>query len=98
MAGIADDVPLPEVMGEPKGKLLVVGWGSTHGAITMAVERLQAKGKSVSYIHLRHINPLPNGLGELLTPKGDGVGMVELILVSRLLMCLRLWQDQEQLI
>jgi 2-oxoglutarate ferredoxin oxidoreductase subunit alpha len=63
---IANGISLPEVLGEQTGDVLVVGWGSTRGAITMAVERLQADGHSVSYIHLRHINPLPNGLGDLL--------------------------------
>ena len=63
--GIANDIPLPRVLGEESGKLLLVGWGSTRGAITMAVERLQADGQPVSYIHLRHIHPLPHGLGEL---------------------------------
>ena len=64
--GIANDIPLPDLLGEPTGKLLVIGWGSTYGAIKMAVERLQSEKESVSYIHLRHINPLPNGLGELM--------------------------------
>jgi 2-oxoglutarate ferredoxin oxidoreductase subunit alpha len=64
--GIANDIALPDVLGEQTGKVLVVGWGSTRGAITMAVERLQADGQRVSYIHLRHINPLPNGLSELM--------------------------------
>ncbi|HEY5621204.1 MAG TPA: 2-oxoacid:acceptor oxidoreductase subunit alpha [Pontiella sp.] len=64
--GIANDIALPEVLGADSGQVLVVGWGSTRGAITMAVERLLAEGKSVGYIHLRHINPLPNGLGDLM--------------------------------
>lgn len=64
--GIANDIPLPDLLGEPKGKVLVIGWGSTHGAIRMAVERLHAEKRSVSYIHLRHLNPLPLGLGELM--------------------------------
>ena len=64
--GIAHDIPLPDVLGEQSGKVLVIGWGSTYGAIRMAAERMQADGLSVSYIHLRHLNPLPNGLGELM--------------------------------
>jgi len=63
---IVDDVPDLEVSGENEGELLIVGWGSTYGAITSAVERSRAKGKPVSQIHLRHINPFPNNLGEIL--------------------------------
>jgi len=63
---IANDIPPAKVLGEMKGKVLVIGWGSTRGAITMAVERLQAEGASVSYTHLRHLNPLPKNLGELM--------------------------------
>ena len=54
------------MLGEESGKVLVIGWGSTRGAITMAVERLQAEGASVSYTHLRHLNPLPRNVGELM--------------------------------
>ncbi len=63
---IANDVPAAKLLGESKGKVLVIGWGSTRGAITMAVERLQAEGQSVSYTHLRHLNPLPKNIGELM--------------------------------
>ncbi len=63
---IAQDIPPLEILGPKKGKVLVVGWGSTYGAITMAVKNLSAQGKSVSSIHLRHLNPLPPDLGEIL--------------------------------
>ncbi|HKV41022.1 MAG TPA: 2-oxoglutarate ferredoxin oxidoreductase subunit alpha, partial [Blastocatellia bacterium] len=66
VARIADDIPEVEVFGESQGRLLVIGWGSTYGAITSAVEQAQLKGKSVSSIHLRHLNPFPKNLGELL--------------------------------
>jgi 2-oxoglutarate ferredoxin oxidoreductase subunit alpha len=66
VARIADDIPDIEVFGEPEGRLLVVGWGSTYGAITSAVEEMQHRGKSVSSIHLRYLNPFPSNLGELL--------------------------------
>jgi 2-oxoglutarate ferredoxin oxidoreductase subunit alpha len=46
--------------------LLVIGWGSTYGAITSAVENVRAKGKKVSYVHLRHLWPFPADLGEIL--------------------------------
>ncbi|HEX8281745.1 MAG TPA: 2-oxoacid:acceptor oxidoreductase subunit alpha [Pyrinomonadaceae bacterium] len=62
----AQDIPEVEVFGEPSGKVLVLGWGSTYGSITSAVEKLRAEGKSVSSAHLRHLNPFPSNLGEVL--------------------------------
>ena len=55
-------LPLPKIYGPPEGNILLVGWGSTEGPIKEAVDRARAAGDSVSSIHLRHINPLPNGL------------------------------------
>ncbi|MCI0488293.1 MAG: 2-oxoacid:acceptor oxidoreductase subunit alpha [Blastocatellia bacterium] len=66
VARIADDIPELEPFGEREGRLLVVGWGSTHGSITSAVEEMQGRGRSVSSVHLRHLNPFPRNLGELL--------------------------------
>ncbi|HEV2704579.1 MAG TPA: 2-oxoacid:acceptor oxidoreductase subunit alpha [Pyrinomonadaceae bacterium] len=63
---VAQDIPPLEVFGEPTGKVLVLGWGSTYGSITSAVERLQAEGKSVSSAHLRYLNPFPSNLGDVL--------------------------------
>ncbi len=61
------DVPDQEVaLGETTGTLAVVGWGSTYGPIHQAVRRSNAKGCSVSHIHVRHIWPLPKNLGALL--------------------------------
>lgn len=62
----AQDIPDIEIFGEPTGKVLVLGWGSTYGAITSAVERLQREGHRVSSAHLRHLNPFPKNLGEVL--------------------------------
>src|SRR5215208_4053575 len=62
----AADIPLLEVMGERTGKVLVLGWGSTYGSISSAVEKMQNEGKSVSSAHLRHLNPFPRNLGEVL--------------------------------
>src|ERR687893_91168 len=62
----AQDVPPVEVFGDPSGKVLVLGWGSTYGSITSAVEKLRAEGKSVSSAHLRHLNPFPANLGDVL--------------------------------
>ena len=66
VAGIVQDVPDLEVFGKPEGELLVLGWGGTFGAITSAVEKLQAQGLSVSSAHLRYLNPFPKNLGEVL--------------------------------
>jgi 2-oxoglutarate ferredoxin oxidoreductase subunit alpha len=64
---IANDIPLAKIEGDEKGKLLVVGWGGTYGAIRTAVERKREQGKSVSHLHLRYINPLQKNVGEILT-------------------------------
>jgi 2-oxoglutarate ferredoxin oxidoreductase subunit alpha len=56
----------PDVFGDPEGDLLVVGWGSTKGVIEEAVERLRAEGRRVSSLHLRFIQPMPSGVGEVL--------------------------------
>ena len=64
---IAQDIPEQTVEnGETSGKLAVVGWGSTYGPISRAVDNKLAEGAKVSHIHLRHIWPLPRNLGELL--------------------------------
>ncbi|WP_407525366.1 2-oxoacid:acceptor oxidoreductase subunit alpha [Lacibacter sp. MH-610] len=52
--------------GPAKGKVLVLGWGSTYGAIKSACAELQAQGKSVAHAHLRYVRPFPKNLGELL--------------------------------
>ncbi|MFM2206563.1 MAG: hypothetical protein RL213_538 [Bacteroidota bacterium] len=64
---IADYIPAikPEV-GVDKGKLLVLGWGSTYGAIKSAVLSARAQGHDVSFAHLRHIRPFPKNLGDFL--------------------------------
>jgi 2-oxoglutarate ferredoxin oxidoreductase subunit alpha len=63
---IQQEIPPTEIFGADSGDLLVVGWGSTHGAITTAVEGAQQDGLSVASIHLRHLNPLPPDLGDIL--------------------------------
>ncbi|MBA2314913.1 MAG: 2-oxoacid:acceptor oxidoreductase subunit alpha [Chloroflexi bacterium] len=67
VARIANDIPALETHGPTSGDLLVLGWGSTYGAIRSAVERLQAEGRSVAHAHLRHLNPFPRNLGDVLT-------------------------------
>jgi 2-oxoglutarate ferredoxin oxidoreductase subunit alpha len=67
IARIANDIPDVEVFGEDSGDLLVLGWGSTYGVNRTAVQRAQAAGKKVSQAHLRHLNPFPKNLGEVLS-------------------------------
>jgi 2-oxoglutarate/2-oxoacid ferredoxin oxidoreductase subunit alpha len=65
--GIADHVPDQEVtLGEERGKLAIVGWGSTFGPIHQAVRRQRMRGRDVHHIHVRHIWPLPKNLAVLL--------------------------------
>jgi 2-oxoglutarate ferredoxin oxidoreductase subunit alpha len=67
IAGIADDIPELEIFGDQDGgDLLVLGWGSTYGAIRAAVEKKRAQGVSVSQAHLRYLNPLPRNTAEVL--------------------------------
>ena len=65
--GIADHIPDQEVtLGEEKGRLAIVGWGSTYGPIHQAVRRQRMRGRDVHHIHIRHIWPMPKNLGALL--------------------------------
>lgn len=63
---IVQDIPPTEIHGPDNGELVVLGWGSTYGAIRTAVERCQKKGMAVSRIHLRWLNPLPGDLHDIL--------------------------------
>jgi 2-oxoglutarate ferredoxin oxidoreductase subunit alpha len=67
---VAQEIPPTTVNGPAAGDLLVVGWGSTYGTITAAVEEVQQGGKAVASVHLRHLNPLPPDLGQILTQYG----------------------------
>ena len=66
VARIAQDYPALKINGSTEGETLVVGWGSTYGAITQAVTQLRLKGRSVSSVHLRYLNPLHRDLGAVL--------------------------------
>ncbi len=67
IAGIANDIaPQGVEDGEEGGELAVVGWGSTYGAISRAVQEVRSTGHDVAHIHIRHIWPLPKNLGNLL--------------------------------
>jgi len=64
---IADYIPAQKLdSGVDKGKVLVLGWGSTYGAIKSACKELQQEGHAVSHAHLRYIRPFPKNLGEIL--------------------------------
>ena len=62
---VVHDIPPTEVFGEQEGELLVVGWGSTRGAIEAGVEAVRLRGLKVGAIHLRYINPLPADLRQI---------------------------------
>lgn len=64
IAGIAREIPPTTIFGDANGgDLVVLGWGSTYGAVRAAVKQMREKGKSVSHVHLRYLNPLPADLG-----------------------------------
>ncbi len=65
MDAVARSLPPLEPHGDATGDLLVIGWGGTYGSITTAVNRAREQGKSVSSIHLRHVNPMPTNLGDV---------------------------------
>ncbi len=65
--GVANNIPLQTIdSGPEKGKVLVIGWGSTYGAIKSAVLQLQAEGHAVSHAHIRYVRPFPKNLGEII--------------------------------
>ncbi len=66
VAGIAREIPPLEPRGASSGRLLVVGWGGTFGAIATAVDEARAAGAAVAHLHLRYLNPLPSDLGDVL--------------------------------
>ena len=66
VAGIADDLSPLHVEGPDAGDVLIVAWGSTYGAVAQARAAAAALGKSVAHVHLRHLNPMPRDLGEIL--------------------------------
>ena len=66
IALIAQDILPTEVRGPERGAVLLLGWGSTYGAIRQAVTELGAAGHRVAHAHVRHLNPLPSDLGDIL--------------------------------
>ncbi len=66
VAGIAQDIPDVVPVGADSGDLVIVSWGSTSGPITAALKSEKFKGRRIGHIHLRHLNPLPKNLGDVL--------------------------------
>jgi 2-oxoglutarate ferredoxin oxidoreductase subunit alpha len=66
IANIAADIPELEVRADAGAEVLVLGWGSTYGAIRATANRLRSRDKPIAIAHLRHLNPLPANLGEIL--------------------------------
>jgi len=63
---VSAEVPDAVPAGDPEGELVVVGWGSTYGAITAALRAQRGRGRRIGHVHLRHLNPLPRNLGAVL--------------------------------
>lgn len=63
---ITREIPPTEIFGDESGDLLIIGWGSTRGAIEAAVENVRVRGLSVGAVHLRYVNPLPSDLEEII--------------------------------
>ena len=67
VAGIADDIEPVTVTGDvDDAELLVLGWGSTWGAIDGGMNRVRARGRRIAHAHVRHLHPFPKNLGEVL--------------------------------
>src|ERR1700735_2499403 len=66
VAATVQEVPDVVPVGDASGGLLIVGWGSTYGPITAALNSERAKGHKIGHVHLRHLNPLPKNLGDVL--------------------------------
>ena len=66
VARIADELPPTEVFGAPEGDILLLGWGGTYGAIRTTAENCIASGLPIAHVHLRHLNPFPKDLGDIL--------------------------------
>jgi 2-oxoglutarate/2-oxoacid ferredoxin oxidoreductase subunit alpha len=71
VARVAADIPPTTVHGDQQGDVLVLGWGSTRGSITAAMERARKRGLRVGHVHLRWLNPLPSDLEPILDRFGE---------------------------
>jgi len=64
---LAAELPVPQVYGASEGHVLLVGWGSTKGPLEEAVKQARKHGEALSALHLKHLNPLPNGLEKIFS-------------------------------
>lgn len=89
--GISRDIAPLKVEGPDHGELLILGWGSTHGAIRTALENLRNQGIDVAHAHLRHLNPLPPNMADVLSRYEQvlipemNMGQLQMILQSKFL-------------
>ena len=89
--GIANDIPTLEIMGDADADMLVIGWGSSYGAIKSAVDEKAKEGVKVAYVHLKHLNPFPSNLGNIIDKYGTilvpemNMGQLKFILQSKFL-------------
>lgn len=74
---LAEKLPLPSIYGDEEGEVLLVGWGSTWGPIRESINRMRENGRKVGTFHIRHLNPLPNGL-ETIFDRYEHVVVVEM--------------------
>ena len=77
LKALGDSLPLPKVYGPEKGKVLLVGWGSTKGPIKETIDRVNKEGTERASINIRNINPLPNGL-ESIFERFEKIIVIEL--------------------
>jgi 2-oxoglutarate ferredoxin oxidoreductase subunit alpha len=63
---VADFIPPTEIHGDDRGELLVLAWGSTFGAVRAGVAHMRGRGHKIGHVHLRHLNPFPKDLGEIM--------------------------------
>jgi len=87
VARVVQDIPDAVPVGDQSGDLLIVAWGSTYGPVTAAMRSQRAKGRRIGHVHLRHLNPLPKNLGDVLM-RYDRVLVPEMNM-GQLLMLLR---------
>ena len=87
VAAVVQEIPDVVPAGDPSGDLLIVAWGSTYGPVTGALRAQRAKGRRIGHVHLRHLNPLPKNLGDILM-RYDRVLVPEMNM-GQLLMVLR---------
>ncbi len=67
VAALADIIPDQEVFGPESGELLLISWGGTFGSVRSAVAREVQQGRSVAHVHLRHLNPFPRNLRDIMS-------------------------------